>query len=404
MSAKTTLFYKHHLACGAKMMSFYDWLLPAYYSGGTVAEHLYTRESCGVFDVSHMAEIELKGSGALRYLDVLVPSDITSLVDGKGCYSCFLGHDGGIIDDVIIYRICEDHFLICANASRGERVYGWLKDFCQNPSTEYTALVKGDCEVFNVSDDYLQLAIQGPCSREALRRILDGEELTTAQSLPYSAIMALPSYALPDGSRMAFLARTGYTGELGYELYVPATQQIADQLWHGLLPRGVNKEPAGGVWCVGLSARNSLRLESCFLLYGSDMDESTHPYQVGLGWLVSKEKTNFIGSQSLRAYRDNLLVPQTVLQNKHVAFLMLSAGIPRQGMDIWNHHEGGFVIGQVSSGGYLPSLKSSGGMARLQVSAVKDHQIWICRRSGDKKRLAAKIIKKPFYSSKVRES
>ena len=363
-----TPLYSAHVARKAKMVPFGGWLMPVSYEG-VLAEHKTVREACGIFDVSHMGEVRVKGPEAEKYLQWLTINDITRLKIGGGQYSAILNENGGMIDDLIIYKLANDEFFICVNASNREKDVSWIK----KNSTKFQVSVTDE------SDKWAQIAIQGPNAAPVTASLLSAAEGETLKNLPYTNIMNVTLF-----SRPALLARTGYTGEFGYELYLPA--EIAEKAWMALLEHG----PKYGVKPVGLGARDTLRLEACYLLYGNDMNDSVSPLEAGIGWATKLDKGDFFA-------RDILLAQKTKGLTRHmVAFKMLEDGIPRHGMRVLSGTED---AGEVTSGSVLPTLGGAGGMALVSSSLKEGDEFFVDVR-GNKKR--AKVVKRPLYAARTK--
>lgn len=404
---RRTPLYEEHLALGAKMTNFHGWQLPVFYPLGSLKEHTHCRNHCGVFDVSHMAQIEARGECSEDFLQYVLPSDVSVLQEGRGRYSCMLGEEGGIIDDIFLYRLAQRHYLLCVNGARRQRVMEHLRQHRERWCEKGAA---GELILEDRSDHWALLALQGPRSSEALELFLKDSELEKAQQLPYAHITCLRS-------RRGWLARTGYTGERGYEVFVPSSG--AGQLWRELIRDNSWVQP------MGLGARDSLRLEAGFLLYGADIHEGLSPYEVGLDWLISARKQHFVGCSALQRYRgENGEMPHHAL----VGFIMQQRTIPRSGMDVLVQNGEGNIsaakVGVVSSGGFLPTLGESGGLALMKfggrgaVSSDADYaqrslpggrrslkdvylgrQIFIDVRG---KKREARCVSLPFYVSRAR--
>ncbi|KAB8031023.1 glycine cleavage system aminomethyltransferase GcvT [Fluviispira multicolorata] len=360
---KLTPLYEEHLALNGKMVPFAGWNMPVQYSG-VVDEHKAVRNSVGIFDVSHMGEIIVTGRGALDYLQNLVTNDVAKLQIGQAQYNALCYENGTLVDDIIIYRRGYDSFFICVNASNIEKDFAWLKEHCP----------KKGVILENVSDDYAQIAIQGPKSRELITKVIDVK------------ITDLAYYHFAEGKVLgipALIARTGYTGELGYEIYVPAS--AAAKIWKGLLQVGAEYF----VKPCGLGARDTLRLEVGYLLYGNDMDSTTTALECGLGWVTKFDKSNFIGKEAL------LKQKELGLSKKLIAFEMQDRAIGRHGYKIFATNDGEQEIGFVTSGCPAPTVGKNIGMAYVTQDYSKmGSQIWIEIR-GEKK--AAVVVKKPFF-------
>jgi aminomethyltransferase len=312
---RRTPLYECHVAAGARLVPFAGWEMPVQYES-VKAEHLAVRGECGVFDVSHMGEIETRGPDAARYLQHLLSNDVDKVATGGAQYSVLCREDGGVLDDLFSYRLEPDRWLTVTNASNHERDLDWFRRHAEG----------FDVELIDRLDDYAMLAVQGPLAREIVQAVADG---------PLPQRFTIREQQI--GTARALVAGTGYTGEDGVELLVAPDE--APAVWEALVGRGAT--PAG------LGARDTLRLEVCFHLYGNDLMESRGPIEAGLGWAV-KEDTGFIGSDAIRAVRE------AGPGEKLVAFVM-EEGIPRQGNPI----AGG---GEVTSGTMSPCLDAGIGM------------------------------------------
>lgn len=365
-SLKTPLF-DEHVALKAKMVPFGGWNMPVSYEG-VLAEHKTVREACGLFDVSHMGEVRVKGPDSLTFLQELTINDVSKLGIGHGQYSAMLNEQGGMIDDLIIYRLARDEFFICVNASNAEKDFKWI----------HTQAKGFEVNVFNESAHWAQIAIQGPRSLETLLFVV-GQAADQVKTLPYTHIMQTSLFG-----EKSLIARTGYTGEWGYEVYVPA--KIARKVWMALLEHA----PETGVKPIGLGARDTLRLEACYLLYGNDMNDTVSPLEAGISWATKLDKGDFIGRAALVKQKE------TGLKRKIVAFKMLEDGIPRHGMKI---QATGGRTGEVTSGSVLPTLGGAGGMALVDATLGEGDEFEVDVR-GTMKR--AKVMKRPLYQAKVK--
>ena len=362
---KRTLLFDEHVRLGAKIVPFGGWDMPVSYSG-VLSEHTHVRTKCGIFDVSHMGEIFVSGKGSGEALQKVTMNDIERLKVGEGQYSALLNEKGGIIDDLILYRIENESFLLCVNASNIEKDFNWLKQVCPAPT-----------HLENLSENWSQIAVQGPMSKDVLVGCLNAAEGRALAELEYMGLMKAELHGVG-----AFIARTGYTGELGYEIYLPHAG--ARWLWKKLL-ENPNVLPAG------LGARDTLRLEACYVLYGNDIDEATTPWEAGIGWAVRLEqKGDFVGRQALEAQK------AAGVPRKMVAFKLDEPGVPRPGMDIWWNEK---IIGKVTSGSVLPTVGGAGGMALLLADSVKvGDKIGIDVRGKQK---LATVVKRPLYTAKI---
>ncbi len=308
-----------HRAAGARLVGFAGWEMPVQYES-VIEEHRAVRTACGMFDVSHMGEIETRGAGAFDFLQHILTNDLGKLSIGGGQYSLLCREDGGVLDDLFTYRLGADHYLTVTNASNHEKDLAWF----QRQSEAF------DVEVFDRLDDYAMLAVQGPLAREMVQAI---------SNAPLPARMTVAERVI-DGHE-ALVCGTGYTGEDGVELLL--APEYASEVWDALRLRGAR--PAG------LGARDTLRIEVCYPLYGNELSEDRTPIEAGLGW-CTKEDTGFIGSEAVGAVR------RAGPREKLAPFKLTGGGVPRPGCPVL---EGG----EVTSGTYSPSLEIGIGMAYL---------------------------------------
>lgn len=355
---KTTPFTDLHIALGAKMHEFAGYNMPIEYSGIN-DEHLTVRNAVGVFDVSHMGEFWVKGPNALNFLQKITSNDVSALEIGKVQYSCFPNGKGGIIDDLLVYHYEHAKYLLVVNASNTEKDWNW----CVANNTE-------GAELENASDWMAQLAVQGPKATELLQK-LTSVDLST---IPYYAFK-VGDFAGVDN---VILSNTGYTGASGFELYF--FPENAVKIWNALFETGAEY----GIKPIGLGARDTLRLEKGFTLYGNDIDDTTSPIEAGLGWITKfVDGKNFIDRALLEEQKKN------GVSRKLVRFELLERGIPRHGYDIVNVNNE--IIGQVTSGTMLPDSKKGIGMGYVLTQyAQKDAKIFVQIRS---KNLEATIVK-----------
>ncbi|MCY4380943.1 MAG: glycine cleavage system aminomethyltransferase GcvT [Proteobacteria bacterium] len=388
-SPQKTAFYQEHRNHGAVMTDFHQWHLPVHY-GSVVREHLHTRAHCSVFDVSHMGQISISGEDAFTLTSYLVPSNLTQLQNGYSKYSCLLNHDGGIIDDCLITHVNSHTFMLCVNASRKDVVLAWIKQQARTFSS---------CEVTDDSEKWALLAIQGPQSPTILKKLIENLWTQGLVSKHIHQSLTLSFYQFTPftiDNHPAIISRTGYTGELGYEIYLPQDQTICELVWRQLI-----SYPE--VLPAGLGARNTLRLEAGYLLYGADITEKTLPFQMKLSWLVAKEKHDFIGSQALKKWplikSDNMGIEMLY------GFFMADHKIARPGMSVYCQPYSSEPIGEVTSASYLPSCKKPGGFALLKTTKelknVFDTEpfITINVRGGFSR---AKVVPIPFYQAKTK--
>ena len=327
MSLKRTAFFDRHVQAGGKMVAFAGFEMPVQYAG-IVEEHRCVRERVGVFDVSHMGEVEVSGTDALAFVQSITINDASKLTPGRVQYSAMCYPDGGIVDDLLVYRM-PDRFLLVINASNTAKDIAWMQEN-----------IRGDVHLADKSDATSLLAVQGPRSLETLRKLTS----TDLGSLAYYHWM----HATIAGVDMV-LSRTGYTGELGYELYFPSDRATGERIWDALLDAG--KE--FGISPIGLGARDTLRLEMGFCLYGNDIDGTTNPLEAGLGWITRPGKGNFVGRDAIRAMQEE------GLKRKLVAFTVNDRAFPRHGYPI---SIGGVDTGHVTSGTFSPTLERGIGM------------------------------------------
>ncbi|MSO40549.1 MAG: glycine cleavage system aminomethyltransferase GcvT [Solirubrobacterales bacterium] len=351
---RRTPLYEAHLAAGAKLVPFSGWEMPVQYEG-IKQEHLAVRESCGVFDVSHMGEIETSGPGAGALLQRLLSNDVSKLEVGGAQYSCMCREDGGVLDDTFSYRLADERYLTVTNASNHSRDFEWFAEHAGDFDVQLTDRI----------DDYAMLAVQGPKARVILSGLAEGELPTRF----HCAEIKLAGAA-------AIVCGTGYTGEDGVEVLVDP--EDAPVLWDALVEAGA--VPAG------LGARDTLRLEVCYCLYGNDLSEERTPIAAALGWCC-EEKTGFIGSEACAREReqgpDELLVP----------FAMSGGGIPRQGHPLLS--ASGEEAGEVTSGTMSPSLGIGIGMGYVRpVLGTPGTPIEIDVRGRHR---PADITQRPFY-------
>ena len=369
VEAKKTPLYDLHKIAGAKMVDFGGWLMPVSYSS-VLNEHKAVREKVGIFDVSHMGEIIVSGKNAAQFLQALTINDVSRLTPGHGQYSALLRANGGMIDDIILYQLAHDRFFICVNAANIQKDYNWIREQAKS----FQGVV-----VLDESSAWGQIAVQGPNSKAAVGMLL-GLEAKSLETLDYMQIMPATFYG-----RASLLARTGYTGEWGYELYLPT--DIITNVWVALLERTDQL----GLLPIGLGARDTLRLEACYLLYGNDMNDEVSPLEAGIGWATKLDKGEFIGRGALIEQKSNSI------ERLVVAFKMEGDGIPRHDMDCF---VGSDKIGKVTSGSVLPTVGGAGGLALLDPRKVKVGDTFEIDVRG--KRKLARVVKKPLYNAKVR--
>lgn len=332
-----TPLYETHKSFGARMIDFAGWKLPLQFDG-IRQEHMAVRNACGLFDVSHMGEIEIKGPEAEVLCQKLNTNDMAGLRDGRARYGLFCYPDGGAVDDLITYRFSADHFLVCVNASNTEKVYRWIGDNCGGL----------DVEVTDTSAAYAQIAVQGPNSVSVMERAL-GEE--SVRDFPRFSFRILAGEATG-----VIVARTGYTGEDGFELFVPAGDAV--WVWERLRESGSEF----GIALCGLGARDTLRIEVGYPLYGNELDEKTTPIEAGLGRYVKMDKGDFIGRDALLEQVERGVARETI------GFKMLDRGIARHGYGVVKN---GRRIGEITSGTMSPVLDVGVGIASVASGEVE---------------------------------
>lgn len=357
---KKTALHDLHLAASAKMMPFAGYDMPLRY-GGDKTEHMAVRRNVGVFDVSHMGEFLVRGPYAFELLQRTMTNNIEKLAVGKAMYTAMLTHQGGVVDDLIIYRLGEELYLLVVNAANIEKDWTWL-----NAHNQHHALLE------DISDQTSLIALAGP------------QALKTAQKLTDAALAELPYYALTQGTfagqENVLIATTGYTGERGFELYCRNAQ--APAIWEAILEAGEEY----GIERCGLGARDTLRLEMGYLLYGNDMNEEINPLEVGLGWVTKLKKGDFVGRERTQALKEN------GLKRKLVAFQTLDRGIPRAGQTLC---VGEAHIGSVTSGAFSPSLNNGIGMGLVPEDyALEGAEFDLETPNG--KRVRCRVEKPPF--------
>lgn len=357
---KDTALYEKHVALGAKMVPFAGYNMPVQYEGVN-AEHETVRNGVGVFDVSHMGEFVLRGPNALALIQKFSSNDASVLFDGKAQYSCMPNGKGGIVDDLIIYRVNENEYFIVVNASNIEKDWNWI-----------SGLNDLGVEMENLSDEYSLLAIQGPKAAEAMQSLTD----VNLSDMVYYTF----SHGTFAGVNDVMISATGYTGSGGFEIYVK--NKDINQVWDKVFEAGA----AFGIKPIGLAARDTLRLEMGFCLYGNDIDDTTSPLEAGLGW-ITKFTKEFVDSDALKKQKEE------GVKRKLVAFEMVDRGIPRHDYPIQDAN--GNVIGKVTSGTMSPSMKIGIGLGYVstELSAL-DAEIYIEIRE---KGVKAKVVKLPFY-------
>ncbi len=362
---KTTPLHARHTSSGARLVPFAGWEMPIEYAGVT-AEHMAVRQAAGLFDVSHMGQVEIAGPQALAAVQHVSTNDAARLAVGRAQLSVLASPDGTVLDDILVYRLASSHFLLVVNAANAAKDVAWI-----------TGQVAGfNAAIVDSSSRYALLAVQGP------------KALATVQPLTAVPLEDIPYYGFAHGEvagARATISRTGYTGEDGVEIFVPPA--MADRVWQAVLEAG-----GGAVVPCGLAARDTLRLEAGMRLCGQDMDETTTVLEAGLGWAVGWDKPSFVGAEALRAERARGVA------RKLAGFEMTERGIARHGYPV---QHGGAVVGQVTSGTQTPFLKKAIGLAYVPAAlAAPGTAIGVEIRG---RVTAAQTVKLPFYRRPAQE-
>lgn len=360
MSLKRTSLYENQEKLGAKFVDFGGWELPVFYSS-LKEEHNTVRNKAGLFDVSHMGELLVNGADAKKFIQKTTCRDLSNLIIGKAYYSAILNENGGYVDDILIYPKSENEFLICVNASNREKDYNWL----QKQSKGF------DVKLEDASNNWVQIAIQGPESDKYLNKILQN---------PLKTLKYYTFYFDKYDTMDIIVSRTGYTGEYGYELYLPV--EIGSKIWDELIELGLKP--------CGLGARDTLRLEAGCPLYGHEMSDTISPLEVGPKWLVGDTKLGYIGADEVSKMSVNL-------SKKLVGIEMIDKGIPRDGYLLFDINEN--EVGVVTSGTASPTLGLGIGMAFLPLEVKTGDELLVDIRGKKRK---AKVVTLPFVSGTAR--
>ncbi|MDR0416304.1 MAG: glycine cleavage system aminomethyltransferase GcvT [Propionibacteriaceae bacterium] len=360
MELKTPL-YEKHVASGGKMVSFAGYLLPIQYQTGLVTEHLAVRAKAGLFDVSHMGELRITGKEALANLNRLFSNDFSTMADGQARYTVLCHDDGGVVDDMVVYRFSADDYLVVVNAANRHKDVDFI-----------APRLAGAVAMADVSDDYAQIALQGPRSRDILARLAEPAAIPAKyyRFVPAAQVAGVP----------CVVSRTGYTGELGYEFYCPAA--AAGALWDALAKAG---QDDGLVPC-GLGARDTLRLEAAMPLYGHEMDDSVSPLETGLGFAVKLDKPDFVGKAGL--------VRRGPPKIARVGLKAVGPGVVREGCAVYA--DGG-LIGRTTSGTLLPYVRAACAMALVDVAYAAVGTAVEADVRG--RRVACQVVPLPFYKA-----
>lgn len=363
---KETPLTQEHIKLGARMMSFAGYNMPVSYT--TInEEHMTVRDNVGLFDVSHMGQFFVKGPESINLIQKISSNDASKLVVGQAQYACFPNDKGGIVDDFIAYKISEDEYMLVVNAANIEKDLNWI-----NQANTF------DCTVEDRSDSYALLALQGPKASEVLNKLTD----VKVDQIPYYYFAT----GTVCGKDNVIISATGYTGSGGFELYLD--NEDAVEVWNTLLKEGLDQ----GITPVGLGARDTLRLEMCYCLYGNDIDDTTSPIEAGLGWITkTKKEADF--------FSKDVFVKQRAegVERKLVSFVVDDRRVPRNGYEIVDEKDQ--VIGQVTSGTMSPCLEKPIGMGYVSTEHSKSgSSIGIKIRN---KTLAATVVKGPFYKKEA---
>ena len=365
---KRTPLYPAHIELGARMVPFAGFEMPLQYTS-IIEEHLAVRERAGLFDVSHMGEFLVEGPEAFDLVQYLVTNDAARLYDGRAMYTVMCNEQGGIIDDLLVYRLREDRYMMVVNAANIQKDFAWV--------TEHNRF---QAHVRDISDETALMALQGPISFDIAQKLTD---LPLSELKYYHFITPEPGSFL--GSQHAILSHTGYTGERGLEIYCEPERAL--DIWHAIMEAGTPE----GLKPAGLGARDTLRIEAGYCLYGNDITEETNPLEAGLGWIVKLNKGDFIGREAL------LRIKEEGPHRKLIGFIMEERGIPRPGYTIQT--EDGTSVGHVTSGTQSPLLKRGIGLGYVPndpAYTTVDTRIWIDVRG---KAYPARVKKSPFHKS-----
>ncbi|MGD2070455.1 MAG: glycine cleavage system aminomethyltransferase GcvT [Gemmatimonadota bacterium] len=359
---KKTPLYDEHVQLDGKMVPFAGFSMPVQYPTGITAEHRAVREGAGVFDVSHMGEFDLRGPDAPRAVQRVTVNDASKIEVGQAQYSAMVNEAGGILDDLIVYRF-DDHFMLVVNASNRAKDFAWIVDHTGDL----------DVEVTDRSDEIALIAVQGPNARQLVKRLTEDD------------VDAIGYYRFARGTvagAPAVISATGYTGEDGFELYLANDDAV--KVWRALLAEGGDL----GLHPAGLGARDSLRLEVGYALYGNDLDEHHTPLEAGLGWITKLDADDFIGREALRAQKEK------GVERKLVGLRLTERGFPRPGYDVLSAE--GRVVGSVTSGTMSPMLGQGIALAYVPTAlAAKDTGVAVSIRD---KAVAARVQRPPFYT------
>jgi aminomethyltransferase len=364
---KRTALYEEHKALGGRLIDFGGWELPVQYTG-VADEHTTCRTAAGLFDVSHMGEVHVEGKGAEEFLNYLVSNNVSKVAIGQAQYTVMCNEKGGIVDDLIIYKRASEKFLVVVNASNTDKDFAWMTRVYESVKSRIPGL-----KVTNESSHYTQIAIQGPRAAQIL------------QALTKSDLSPIKNYWFTESEVQgvpAILARTGYTGEDGFEVYV--AWEKGPEVWRALMAAGKDH----GIKACGLGARDTLRLEMKYPLYGHELSDETNPLEAGLGWVTKLDKGDFVGRGSIAASKESGLKRQLV------GLKLLDRGIPRQGYAVFNA-EGTEQIGELTSGTQSPMTKEAIGVAYVaRAHGAAGTKVTVDIRGT---KVPAEIVPTPFY-------
>ena len=359
MELKRTPLYEAHLRCGGKMVEFGGFEMPVQYKTGVIKEHMAVRTACGLFDVSHMGEVLLEGPDAVKNLNRLLTNDYTVMENGQARYSPMCNEQGGTVDDLIVYRVSDDHYFVVVNASNREKDVAWIK-----------AHLEGSVTAEDVSDSYGQIALQGPLAEKILKK------LTADENIPRKNYYAC--WDRDVGGIRCIVSRTGYTGSDGFELYTDAKE--TEKLWDLLLEAGKDE----GLIPCGLGARDTLRLEAGMPLYGHELSDTISPLTSGLGYFVKMDKPYFIGKKAM----EEAGAPTQC----RVGLKAIGRGIPREHQDVY---DGDRLIGHTTSGTHCPYVGYPASMAIVDIAyKTPGTHVEVDVRG---RRVEAEVVKLPFY-------
>lgn len=356
---KKTPLYEAHVKHGGKIVPFAGFLLPVQYGTGVITEHMAVRTACGLFDVSHMGEFLLTGPDAVKNLNQILTNDYTTMYDGQARYSPMCNDNGGVVDDLIVYKVRDEHYFIVVNAANIDKDFAWMKGH-----------VFGDVTLENISENVAQIALQGPKAQEILEKLVAKEEIPEKY---YSA-----NFHTEVKGMKCVISRTGYTGEDGFEFYVGA--EHAEELWELLLETGKEE----GLIPCGLGARDTLRLEAAMPLYGHEMTDDITPLEARLGMFVKMGKEDFIGKKAIEEKGEQKVI--------RVGLKVTGRGIVREHEDVY---VGDTKIGTTTSGTHCPYLKAPLAMALVDVAYKEPGTAIEVDVRG--RRVQAEVVKLPFY-------